>query len=275
MIVLIWSTSSVELGREGVCSCRHLTRKRTKSPRAHDDGVLQPPRLPPPRHGPRPSRMPAAARRDRRLPAAQRPRRRARPARGAAGRARRTWRWRTAAATSPSCATCSSRSTPTGRPCALDPDTIASPGSLARGDARRRRRRRGDRRGDRRRGRERVLRGAPARPPRDARRGDGLLLLQQRRGRGAPCARRARPGARRDRRLRRPPRQRHRGHHRQRRARADGQHLPASALSVQRRRADGHQHGQPADAAVHARAGDPRADRGELDAARSRRSARR
>ena len=33
------------------------------------------------------------------------------------------------------------------------------------------------------------------------------------------------------------------------------EHLPAPALSVQRRRADGHQHGQRAGAAVHARAG--------------------
>ena len=55
--------------------------------------------------------------------------------------------------------------------------------------------------------------------------------------RRAPRARRARPRARRHRRLRRPPRQRHRRHHRRRRARADGEHLPAPALSVQRRRA--------------------------------------
>ena len=112
------------------------------------------------------------------------------------------------------------------------------------------------------------------RPPghhatRDA--GDGLLLLQQRRGRGAPCARRARPGARGDRRLRRPPRQRHRGHHRRRRARADGR-ASSSTRSTPYSGAvpHGHQHGQRAGAAVHPRRRDPRADRGELDAAARR-----
>ena len=99
-----------------------------------------------------------------------------------------------------------------GRLRALDPDTVASPGTL-----------------------NAVLRAAGAavaatdavidgevanafcavRPPgHHATRepGDGVLLLQQRRGRRAPRARRARPRARRDHRLRRPPRQRHRGH---------------------------------------------------------------
>ncbi len=48
---------------------------------------------------------------------------------------------------------------------ALDPDTIAVPGHLGRGAARRRRRGRGHRRGARRQPRQRLLRGAPARPP--------------------------------------------------------------------------------------------------------------
>ena len=170
----------------------------------------------------------------------------------------------TAAATSPSCATCSSASPPAAEPRAIDPDTVAAPGTwnaalraagaaVAATDA--------------------VIDGEVAnafcavRPPgHHATRepGDGLLLLQQRRRRRAPRARRARPRARRHHRLRRPSRQRHRGHHRRRRAHPDGEHLPAPALSVFRRGADGRQHDQRAGAALHARPGDPRADRGEL-----------
>ena len=78
----------------------------------------------------------------------------------------------------------------------------------------------------------RVLRGAPAGPPRRARPRDGLLPLQQRRRRRRARARRARPRARRDRRFRRPSRQRHRGHLLRRPARADGVDVPASAVSV-------------------------------------------
>ncbi len=70
--------------------------------------------------------------------------------------------------------------------------------------------------------RDRVLRGAPAGAPCGARARDGLLPVQQRRGRRGARARGARPRARRDRRLRRPPRQRHRGHLHRRPARADG-----------------------------------------------------
>ncbi len=40
---------------------------------------------------------------------------------------------RTAAATSPSCATCCEQVSSSGQPRALDPDTIAEPGHLARG----------------------------------------------------------------------------------------------------------------------------------------------
>ena len=59
-------------------------------------------------------------------------------------------------------------------------------------------------------GTPRLRRGAPARPSRAARRGDGLLPGEQRGGRGARRAgRRARPGA--DHRLGRAPRQRHPG----------------------------------------------------------------
>ena len=84
---------------------------------------------------------------------------------------------------------------------------------------------------------DRVLRGASAGPSCRARPRDGLLPLQQRRRRRRACARGARPRARRDRRLRRASRQRHRGHLRRRPARADGRHVPASALSVLGRRA--------------------------------------
>ena len=157
-----------------------------------------------------------------------------------------------------------------GVPRSIDPDTVAAPGTWARGHTRRRGRCSGDRRGHRRHIQQRLLQRAPARPSRDARPGDGLLLLQQRRRRRAPRARRARPRARRDRRLRRPPRQRHRGHHRRRRARADGELLPAPALSVLGRGADGYQHDQRPGAAVHARPGDPRHDRGPLDGAARR-----
>ena len=59
------------------------------------------------------------------------------------------------------------------------------------------------------RGTERVLRGAPAGPPRHAVDADGLLPPQQRRGGGRGAGRPRRAGA--DRRLRRAPRQRHPG----------------------------------------------------------------
>ena len=177
---------------------------------------------------------------------------------------------RTAAATSPSCATCSSSvaaerraartSTPTRSPRPAPGSAVlrAAGAAVAATDA--------VIDGD---GRERVLRGAPARPPRDARPGDGLLLLQQRRGRGAPCARRARPRAGGDRRLRRPPRQRHRGHRRRRRARADGR----ASSSIRSTRTAARCRRAPTWSTCRCRrtrAGRQvrDADRGELDAAR-------
>ena len=72
---------------------------------------------------------------------------------------------------------------------------------------------------------------------------------------------RARPGARGDRRLRRAPRQRHRGHPGRRPARADGRHLPAPVLSLQRHRPSGAEHAQPAGAGLHQGHGRARADR--------------
>ena len=74
---------------------------------------------------------------------------------------------------------------------AIDADTLAMRGHLRGGAARGRRRRRAGRRAARRGRARRRLRAAPARPPRRARAGDGLLLLQQRRGRGARARSRA------------------------------------------------------------------------------------
>ena len=61
-------------------------------------------------------------------------------------------------------------------------------------------------------GRQRLRRHPPARTSRRSRDADGLLFLQQRRGRGASRPEGARRRACRDRRFRRPPRQRHAGH---------------------------------------------------------------
>ena len=103
-----------------------------------------------------------------------------------------------------------------GRDVALDADTLMSPGSRGGGAARGRRRGDGGGRGDGRLGAPRLRRHPPARPPRRARRADGLLPVRQRRHRRAP-----RPGAlgaaaRRGGRFRRPSRQRHAGHLRRR-----------------------------------------------------------
>ena len=92
---------------------------------------------------------------------------------------------------------------------ALDADTPVVPASWEAGAARRRRRLRAGGRAAGRHRADRLLRAAPARPPRRARPRDGLLPVRQRRDR-----RRARAGARRRRprvhpRLGRPPRQRH------------------------------------------------------------------
>jgi acetoin utilization deacetylase AcuC-like enzyme len=70
-----------------------------------------------------------------------------------------------------------------GRHYPLDGDTSAQR-QLARRAARRRRRRGRDRRRHRRRDRQRLLFDPPARPPCAADRADGLLPVQQRRGRG-------------------------------------------------------------------------------------------
>ena len=218
--------------------------------------------------------MPGAPRRHRRLPDRLRPRCRARSARSAGGDderrrpgAREPLRRRAARG---------ARQRRRRRPDARHRRRHdRRPGHLGRGLARRRRRRRGHRRRARRQRRERLLLGPPTRPSRHARPGDGLLLSQQRLHRGASCARHARPGARGHHRLRRAPRQRHRRHRRWRRAHPDGQHLPASALSVQRRGAARHEHGQRAGPALHARRPGTRADRAELDGPRSTSSRRR
>ncbi|CAA9563815.1 MAG: Deacetylases, including yeast histone deacetylase and acetoin utilization protein, partial [uncultured Thermomicrobiales bacterium] len=85
------------------------------------------------------------------------------------------------------------------------------PGDVRGGVAGRRRRAGRGRRGARRRGPQRLRTPPAARTPRDPRAGDGLLLLQQRRRRGALRAGPARPAAGRDPRLGRPPRERHPG----------------------------------------------------------------
>ena len=89
--------------------------------------------------------------------------------------------------------------------------------------------------GPRSRRRARRLRARPpAGPPRAGRTRDGLLPLQQRRGRGARGTGRARARARRDRRLRRPPRQRHRGDLPRRRQRPLRLPPPVAVLSGHR-----------------------------------------
>ena len=89
-----------------------------------------------------------------------------------------------------------------------------------------------------------VLQRAAAGPSRGARAGDGLLLLQQRRGRRRARARASRTRARRDPGFRRAPRQRHRGHLPRRPARADLLELPVSALSRQQPRLRARTHRQ-------------------------------
>ena len=79
-------------------------------------------------------------------------------------------------------------------------------------------------------GATRLRAGPPARPPRRARPRDGLLLLQQRRGRGRPRAGGAGLPAGADRRLGRAPRQRHAARFRGARRRAGLQHAPGPAL---------------------------------------------
>ena len=276
MIVLIWSTSSDQLGGKRSAHQRRTYSKTTRVKDCDDHGLST--------HIPIAAAttwvaghpgVPAAARRDRRPSARHGPRRRARVPRGAAGRA----------------AAISARAQPAGYVAELQRSAraVAADGRPARSTP--------------------TRSPAPApgtrccAPP--ARRWPPPTRSSTARSRNAFCAVRP-PGhhatrdqamgfcffnnvavaARHaldvrglervaDRRLRRAPRQRHRGHHRGRRARADGEHLPAPALPVQRRGADGHEHGQRAGAAVHARPGGARADRGELDAARSRRSSRR
>src|SRR6266852_5109860 len=89
--------------------------------------------------------------------------------------------------------------------------------------------------GRRRRGRQRLLRRAPAGPPRRARARHGLLPLQQRRHRRAARAPEARPRARRRHRLRRASRQRHPGDLREQSARLLCLDAPVAALSRHRR----------------------------------------
>ena len=219
--------------------------------------------------------VPGAARRDRRPPARHRRSATRSTARGAAGRrCRSSRRAHSGGYVRRADATCCRASTPTGgrprarprhrslRPCTLQAALRAAGAAVAATDAVHRRRASTT-------PSARCARPATT-PTRDA--GDGLLLLQQRRGRGAPCARRARPGARGDRRLRRAPRQRHRGHPRRRRARADGR-ASSSTRSIRTAapcRWATNMVNLPVPA-VHARHGGARADRGELAAARSRR----
>ena len=92
---------------------------------------------------------------------------------------------------------------------AFDLDTPASPGSWRRGAARRGRRHRAGGRPARRRGAHRLLRPAPARPPRRGRPRDGLLPVRQHLGGGAARDRRPRRRAGAHLRLGRAPRQRH------------------------------------------------------------------
>ena len=100
--------------------------------------------------------------------------------------------------------------------------------------------------------RQRLLRRAPARPPRLARQDDGFLLLQQRRHCGAPRASNARARRVSRGRLRRPPRQRHGRHASATTHGADGRAvLPASALPLQRHGACPRlEHGQSAGAGL-------------------------
>ena len=120
------------------------------------------------------------------------------------------------------------------------------------GASRGRGRRRGGRAAGRRRGTGGLLRPAAAGPPRGRRSGDGLLPVQQRRGRRPPRDRRLRRRAGADPRLGRPPRQRHRGDLRRDVRRPLLQHPPMAALSghrrrgVRRRGGGGGLHGQPA-----------------------------
>ncbi len=122
----------------------------------------------------------------------------------------------------------------------------AQPALPCGGPPRCRRRRAGHRSRHARRVPARVLRGAPARPPRGAAPRDGLLPVQQRRRRRRPRDRGARRRSRGDRRFRRAPRQRDRRHLQRRRARADGGDVPASAVSVFRHRESGAEHGERA-----------------------------
>ncbi|CAA9429395.1 MAG: Deacetylases, including yeast histone deacetylase and acetoin utilization protein, partial [uncultured Ramlibacter sp.] len=235
------------------------------------DRVFQPPLVPQARNGSRPPGVPRAAGRHRRPVARDRRRRRAGPARGAA---RLAGRPRTRARPpphrlDPGPARKAGRARRGRRPrvCADRPGHVAEPPHLGRHPARRGRGPGRHRRGDGRRAAERLLRGAPSRPPRLPQPRHGVLHLQQC-GRRRPLrAGAARAGAGGDRRLRRAPRQRHRGYFGQRRAHADGRHLPIAVLSVQRRPTPGPQHGQPAGARVHQGPADPRADRAALDAA--------
>ena len=123
-----------------------------------------------------------------------------------------------------------------GRRARLDPDTRRRRGAGTPRGWRRAAGRRGGAGHDERPRAQRVRARAPARAPRRARPGDGLLPAQQRRHRRRGGAARGR-GARADRRLGRPPRQRHAGHLRRARRRALHVGAPVSVLSGHRRRA--------------------------------------
>ena len=146
------------------------------------------------------------------------------------------------------------RPTPAGR-CAVDPDTRRRPDTLAGRAARRRRRGGGDRRGARRRrSRTRSARCArPATTRRATRRWASASSTT------SPIAARHALDVRGLERVAIVDFDVHHGNGTEDIIAGDErvlmvEHLPAPALSVQRRRADGRQHGQRAGAAVHARA---------------------
>ena len=121
-------------------------------------------------------------------------------------------------------------------------------------------------------GRQRLRRDAPARPSRRDRDADGLLPVQQRGDRGAPCAEAARRRARRDRRFRRASRQRQPGHFLERPDRDVLLDPPDAALSRHRRGVGARRaqhHRQRAAASGRRRRAIPRGD-GDHDPAAAR-----
>ena len=238
--------------------------------------VLQPPRLPPSRHGRRPPGVPAAAGRDRRPPARHRPGHRADAPRRAAGRPEATWSWRTPhALRRASCATCSSRSRPAASSTRARPRHRRQPRHLEGRAARRRRCGGGHRRGDRRPS-SRTPSAPCARPattPRATRpwASASSTTWRSRRATRWTCAACKRVAI--------VDFDVHHGNGTEDILAGDERVLMVSFFQhplypYSGARAQGHQHGQPADPAVHARRRVARDDRRAVDAARWRRSSR-